>query len=191
MLISGGRQDVLAGCVTAIDIQLKKYAVKRVICYNPESLSVLMRFSRSGAQFESITRLYAEMLKKKAPRKLTLPAVTYQDPCHLGRYAKEYNAPRQVIERLGLTLKEMWRSRSNSLCCGAGGGMLSTNPLLAKRYAANRWAEASATGARILITACPYCNTNFSQAKPKNSKVMDLTSLMAQAYGYAGKEAGK
>ena len=65
MLISAGRQDVLAGCMSAIDAQLKKYGIKRVICYNPESLSVLTRFSRSNAQFESITRLYAEMLKKK------------------------------------------------------------------------------------------------------------------------------
>ncbi len=69
--------------------------------------------------------------------------------------------------------------------------MLAVNPQLAKRYAANRWEEVSATGAKTLITACPYCNANFRQGKPKDSKIMDLTSLMAQAYGYTGKEAGK
>ncbi len=188
-LISGGRQDVLAGCMSAIDAQLKKHAVKQVLCYNPESLSVLKRFSRSGAQFESITRLYAEMLKKKPAKKLKMPAVTYQDPCHLGRYAREYVAPRQVIAGLGLSLKEMWRSGYNSLCCGAGGGLLAANPGLAKRYAANRWEEVSATGAKVLVTACPFCSANFMQGKPKDFKVLDLTSLVAQAYGYTGKEA--
>ena len=190
-LISGGRQDVLAGCVRAIDAQLKKHAVKQVICYNPESLSVLKRFSKSGAQFESINGLYAEMLKKKPAKKLKMPAVTYQDPCHLGRYAREYVAPRQVIAGLGLNLTEMWRSGYNSLCCGAGGGLLASNSGLAKRYAANRWEEAAATGAKVLITACPYCSANFMQGKPKDFKVMDLTSLVAQAYGYTGKEAAR
>jgi len=190
-LISAGRQDVLAGCLNAIDAQLQKHAVKQVLCYNPESLSVLKRFSKSSAQFESITRLYAEMLKKKPAKKLKMPAVTYQDPCHLGRYAREYVAPRQVIEGLGLSLKEMWRSGYNSLCCGAGGGLLVSDQKLAKRYAANRWEEAAATGAKVLVTACPYCSANFMQGKPKDFKVMDLTSLVAQAYGYTGKEAGR
>ncbi|MCX5895494.1 MAG: (Fe-S)-binding protein [Proteobacteria bacterium] len=190
-LINGGQQDVLERCVARIDRRLKQKGIKKVVCYNPESLSVLKRFSRSGAPFVSITQLYAEMLKKKSPKKLKLSAVTYQDPCHLGRYAQEYIAPRQVIAGLGLTLKEMWRSRNNSLCCGAGGGLLASDPKRAKRYAANRWEEVSATGAKTLITACPYCNANFRQGKPKDSKIMDLTSLMAQAYGYTGKEAGK
>ncbi len=68
--------------------------------------------------------------------------------------------------------------------------MLTINPQLAKRYAANRWEEVSATGAQVLITACPYCNANFRKNKPKDFRIMDLTSLMAQAYGYAGKGAG-
>jgi Fe-S oxidoreductase len=131
------------------------------------------------------------MLKKKPYKKLKLPAVTYQDPCHLGRYAKEYAAPRQVINGLGLTLKEMWRSGHNSLCCGAGGGVLASNPELAKRYASNRLKEAKAMGAKVIVTACPFCNVNFMQSKPKDLKVMDITSLVAQAYGYKGKAVSK
>ncbi len=190
-LISGGRQDVLAGCVKAIDAHLIRFGIKRVICYNPESLSVLKRFSSSGARFESVITMYTEMLKKKAPKKLKMPTVTYQDPCHLGRYAGEYAAPRQVIKGLGLNLKEMWRSGFNSLCCGAGGGLLASNQKLAKRYAQNRWEEAAATGAKVMITACPYCTANFMQGKPKDFKIMDLTSLVARAYGYTGKEAAR
>ena len=131
------------------------------------------------------------MLKKKPHKKLKLPYVTYQDPCHLGRYAKEYVAPRQVITGLGLTLQEMWRSGDNSLCCGAGGGVMACNQKLAKRYANNRWKEAKATGAKVMVTACPFCNVNLKQGKPKDFKVIDITSLMAQAYGYKGKAVTK
>jgi Fe-S oxidoreductase len=186
-LLNGGCQEVLEASLGEIDSRLRARGLGRVICYNPESLSVLARFSKSGAQFISITGLYAEMLKKKPHKKLKLKAVTYQDPCHLGRYAKEYVAPRQVIEGLGLTLKEMWRSRQDSLCCGAGGGVLGVRPELAKRYAANRWEEGKATGAKVMVSACPYCEANLRRAKPRGSQVVDITSLVAQAYGFKGK----
>lgn len=186
-ILNGGYQNILEERMEEIDLRLERYGVNRVICYHPESLSVLIRFSNSRVEFVSVSQLYAEMLKKKPHRKLKLPAVTYQDPCHLGRYAKEYVTPRQVITGLGLNLKEMWRSGHNSLCCGAGGGVLFSNPKLAKIYAANRWEEAKATGAKVMVTACPFCYINLRQSTPKDFKVRDLTSLMAQAYGYKGK----
>jgi Fe-S oxidoreductase len=183
-LLNAGYQETLEECMEEIDTRLETYGIEQVICYNPESLSVLKRFSNSRAEFISINQLYQQMLKKKPHKKLKLPAVTYQDPCHLGRYAKEYVTPRQVIAGLGLQLKEMWRSSDNSLCCGAGGGVLLDKPKRAKRYAANRWKEAKATGAKVIVTACPFCTINLKQSKPKDCKVIDITSLMAQAYGY-------
>ena len=188
-LINGGCQEELKSCIAEIDAKLTEHGVKWVVIYNPESLSVLKRFSRSGAEFISITRLYAGMLKRKKAKKIKLPTVTYQDPCHLGRYAKEYVAPREVIAALGLDFKEMWRSGENALCCGAGGGVLENNPALASTYVAHRWQEAKATGARVMITACPNCYVNLTRSRPKGFKVMDITSLVAQAHGY--KEKGK
>ena len=183
-LLNAGHQELLEECMEEIDTQLETCGIKRVICYSPESLSVFIRFSNSRAEFISITQFYNQLLKKKPHKKLKLSAVTYQDPCHLGRYAKDYVSPRQVIAGLGLKLKEMWRSAENSLCCGAGGGVLINNPKRAKQYASNRWKEAKATGAKVLVTACPFCTANLMQAKPKDCKVIDITSLMAQAYGY-------
>jgi len=190
-LINGGCQQELKICTAEIDAKLAEHGIKKVIVYNPQSLSVLQRFSRSGVEFIAITRLYAEMLKRKKVGKVKLPPVTYQDPCHLGRYAKEYVVPREVITSLGLDLKEMWRSGENSLCCGAGGGVLTDNSALARTYAANRWQEAKATGAKVMITACPYCHTNLTRSKPKGFKVMDITELVARAYGYKEKSKSR
>jgi Fe-S oxidoreductase len=188
-LINAGAQKELEKAMKEIDAKIAKHGIKNVIVYNPESLSVLKRFSNSEAEFISITRVYASMVKSKKPRKVKLPAVTYQDPCHLGRYAKDYAAPREVIKKLGLELKEMWRRGHDALCCGAGGGVLQNRPDLAKKFAANRWHEAKATGAKIMITACPFCSANLRQGQPKGIKIIDMTTLVAQAYGYTGKES--
>lgn len=187
-LTNCGYQEELKNCTSEIDAKFAQHGIKKVIVYNPESLSVLKRFSQSGVEFIAITRLYAEMLKRKKSRKVRLPAVTYQDPCHLGRYAKEYVSPREVIAALGLDLKEMWRSGENSLCCGAGGGVLAYNPALARTYVSKRWQEAKATGAKMIITACPNCYANIKRSKPRDFKVMDITTLVAQAYDYKERE---
>jgi heterodisulfide reductase subunit D len=188
-LLNAGAQKELENAIQIIDAKIEAHGIKNVIVYNPETLSVLKRFSKSGAEFVSITRICASLLKSKKAKKVKLPLVTYQDPCHLGRYAKEYAAPREVMKKLGLELKEMWRRGHDALCCGAGGGVLQNRPDLAKKFAANRWYEAKATGAKIMITACPFCSANLKVGKPKDIKVIDLTSLVAQAYGYTGKEA--
>jgi Fe-S oxidoreductase len=183
-LINGGCQKELDRCIAEIDKKLSVYGIKTVIVYNPESLSVLKRFSQSSATFISITRFFAGVLKKTKGKRVKLPPVTYQDPCHLGRYVKEYSAPREVMAALGLDVMEMWRSRENALCCGAGGGVMSTNPSLAGTYAEHRWHEARATGAQGMVTACPNCYANFTQSRPRGFKVVDLTSLVAEALGY-------
>ena len=187
-LLNGGCQDELESAMAQIDAMLEENGITKVLVYNPESLSVLKRFSTSGAEFISVTRFYADLLKRKKGKKLKMAAVTYQDPCHLGRYAKEYAAPREVMTRLGLNVKEMWRSGHNSLCCGAGGGVLTNDPALAKTYATTRWQEAKATGAKVMVTACPFCNANLQRSKPRDFTVVDITSLVAQACGYTGKE---
>jgi Fe-S oxidoreductase len=188
-LLNAGAQKELKDAIQVIDAKIEAHGIKIVIVYNPESLSVLKRFSKSGAEFVSITHICASLLKSKKAKKVKLPTVTYQDPCHLGRYAKEYAAPREVMKKLGLELKEMWRRGHDSLCCGAGGGVLQNRPDLAKKFAANRWHEAKATGAKVMITACPFCSANLKQGKPKDIKIIDITTLVAQAYGYTGKES--
>lgn len=186
-LINCGSRDVLEKSIHEIDFHLNAQRIKQVICYHPESLSILKRKSKSGAEFIHVTQFYAKLLKKRKVKRLKLPRVTYQDPCHLGRYAKIYTSPREVIEFLGLDLREMWRTRSNSLCCGAGGGIPLFDTKLAKRYALNRINEAQATGAEIIITACPGCFSNLQQVNSNLIQILDLTTLMVQAFGYKKK----
>ncbi|KAB7538144.1 (Fe-S)-binding protein, partial [Verminephrobacter sp. Larva24] len=49
-------------------------------------------------------------------------AVTYHDPCYLGRYGGEVQAPRALLQGIGIEVREMQRNRAQGRCCGGGGG---------------------------------------------------------------------
>jgi Fe-S oxidoreductase len=111
--------------------------------------------------------------------------VTFQDPCRLGRHAGMYDEPRKIISAIpGVSLIEMPKSRERSICCGVGGWMNCTS--FSKMLQVARLREAKATGAWILVTACPKCEIHFNCALNDQTlrdelglEVRDLWSLAA------------
>ena len=87
-------------------------------------------------------------------------SVTYQDPCRLGRHLGVYSPPRQVLGALpNVKLVEMQHSGPRSTCCA--GGTWSNCDRFAKKIQVDRLREARATGAEVLVTACPKCQVHF------------------------------
>lgn len=83
---------------------------------------------------------------------------TFHDPCYLGRYNGEYDAPRDSLKSIkGLKILEMDKSKEKGLCCGAGGGHFWMDMKLGERVNAIRTDQAAATGANNIATACPFC----------------------------------
>ncbi|GMQ93569.1 MAG: heterodisulfide reductase-related iron-sulfur binding cluster [Acidimicrobiia bacterium] len=114
---------------------------------------------------------------------------TYHDPCYLGRYQDEYDAPRRLIEATGLEVVEMGRCRENSFCCGAGGGRIwMDDSELAERPAENRIREAVALGTDIdyFVVSCPKDMIMYSDAvkttgNEGNIAVVDIAQLVERA----------
>jgi len=110
--------------------------------------------------------------------------VTYHDPCYLGRHNDIYEAPRDVLkEILGLALVEMSDSRRDSLCCGGGGGRIWMDTPKDERFSDLRLRQAMEVGAEVLVTACPYCITNFEESRlnlefEEVIEVKDITEII-------------
>jgi Fe-S oxidoreductase len=112
--------------------------------------------------------------------------VTYHDPCYLGRHNGIYDPPRELLKKIGAELTEMADHRENSLCCGGGGGRIWMDTPKGERFADLRLAQAKETGAEVLVTSCPYCISNFEEARLSLDEdhplvVRDLTELIQEA----------
>jgi Fe-S oxidoreductase len=118
-----------------------------------------------GADFsiEHHSQLLAR-LGTRLPAPIGSPEKTvFHDPCYLGRYRGVYEEPRTVAARYG-ALADPPRARARSFCCGAGGGQMFLGEEKGKRVNVARAEELAATGANVIATACPFCQSMFRDA---------------------------
>jgi len=126
--------------------------------------------------------LLAELVREKKlkPAHPIEAVVTYHDPCHLGRHGKIFDAPREILRSIpGITLVEMNRIREYSFCCGGGGGARTGKREFALATAGRRIKEAEKTGAKLLVTACPFCEQNFLDHLDNTGSALTLIDVVA------------
>jgi Fe-S oxidoreductase len=114
-------------------------------------------------------------------------AVTFHDPCYLGRWSGAYEEPRAALASVGVATREMERSRRTAFCCGAGGGRMWLEERLGTRINQERVREAAATlgeAGGVVATACPFCLTMVKDGiaelgREETLKAMDVAELVA------------
>ncbi len=109
--------------------------------------------------------------------------VTYHDPCHLKRYQDIPAQPQALLAAIpGLVFKEM---RDAAVCCGAAGSFVLTHPDLAGRIGARKAANALATGADAVATACPSCRMQLERVTVRAGRGLPAphpVELLARSY---------
>jgi Fe-S oxidoreductase len=193
----------------------KQAGIRTVITLSPhdyQSFKVLYEKYRLRGSLEvrHISE-YLQQLIGEGKLELRRPvdlAVTYHDPCHLGRLSEPwvhwegkkipgdrfvfdppkpyrrgsggcYEPPREVLRGIpGLKLTEMPRIREYAWCCGAGGGVSESNPEFAQWTARERIAEAESTGAEALVTACTACEKGLGAAVKASGSRLKVYDLI-------------
>ncbi len=112
--------------------------------------------------------------------------VTYHDPCRLGRLAGLYDQARSMLKSVrGMEVVEMEMNRDKSLCCGATPWV--NCGLVNRQVQQERLSQARATGAEMLVTACPKCqiHLNCAQKLERQSvprvEIEDLVTLLVHS----------
>ncbi|MCA8955751.1 MAG: (Fe-S)-binding protein, partial [Planctomycetes bacterium] len=166
---------------------------RAIVTTDPHSYNALRNeYPALGAQFP--VQHYSELLAERIaagslhfPRRLGHRA-TYHDPCYLARYNRQVDAPRAVMRAVGVQLIEMPRCKTETFCCGAGGGRIwmdTSNEQ--RRTSEQRIEEALALGdVRYFVTACPkdyamYTDAVNSLGCRDRLQVVDLIELVGEA----------
>lgn len=172
---------------------LNNYKISKIVTACPHCFNIFKNeYPELGGNFEVIhhATLLQQLLdegkiRMKGGGEFKGKKITYHDSCYLGRANDIYDAPRRVLEALDAELIEMKRCRSNGLCCGAGGAqMFKEEEPGNKRINTERAEEALNTGAGIIASACPFCNTMLTDGvknfeKEDDVKVLDIAELIA------------
>jgi Fe-S oxidoreductase len=158
--------------------------VKKMVSICPHCVrTISMDWKEAGATFE--IEHHSELLARlgdRLPKFADSEKVVFHDPCYLGRYREKYDEPRAVIHRSAETI-EPKRTRERSFCCGAGGGQMFLGEEKGKRVNVERVEELVATGAPVIGTACPFCQTMFRDAlgtvTQTPPKLLDIVQIAA------------
>lgn len=145
--------------------------VEKIIVSSPHCLHTFKNeYTQFKVNFEvmHIVQLFHNLIEqgKLKFNKEYNKKVVYHDPCYLGRHNGIYDEPREILKAIpGLTLLEMEEEREDALCCGMGGGRVWMETHKEERFSNIRIKQALDAGAEVLVTACPYCITNFEDTR--------------------------
>jgi Fe-S oxidoreductase len=175
---------------------LDRYEVRKIITICPHCYNIFKNeYPDLGGRYEAISHVqFIAACIREGKLKLNHsladgPAVTYHDPCYLGRANGVYDEPRSILGSLKGNVVEMKRNRSFALCCGAGGAQMFKEAEKGnKEVFIERTEDLLETGAAIIATACPFCMTMMTDGikyknKEESIRNYDIAELVVMDLG--------
>jgi Fe-S oxidoreductase len=161
-------------CVKTIGADYRKFGYEVQIVH---SSVFVEKLTRSSAALLELPEHHA----RSGPRE----AVTFHDPCYLGRYGGNVDEPRELLTRFGASIAEPVRNRDNPYCCGAGGGLLFADKEEepGSRISDVRFKQLQATGVNTVVTACPFCSIMLKGAQASAGADTQFVDLMTFVNG--------
>jgi Fe-S oxidoreductase len=168
----------------------QKYKVKKIVTTCPHTYHTFKNeYPEFGLEAEVYhhTELLDQWVKegRLKPRHEVRERITYHDSCYLGRYNEVYEQPRNVLRAIpGVELVEQARSRENSMCCGAGGGMMWMEETAGTRVNVARTEQLLSVNPTVISSACPYCLTMVEDGTKlkeveEQVKARDIAEILA------------
>jgi Fe-S oxidoreductase len=184
---------------------LKSVNAKKIVTSCPHCLHTLRHdYPQFGGEFEVVhhTQLIDHLYKtgKLASDRAPVRTLTYHDSCYLGRWNREFDAPRDVVRAVlaggsgsaaGSSAAgssdgyhEMARSKRHGFCCGAGGARMFMEETEGQRVNLNRTDEVIAANVEAVAVACPFCNIMLTDGMKQRNvedkiQVLDVAELVA------------
>ena len=186
--------EFLAQMQAMMNIELMNgYEVKKIVTCDPHDFNTLKNeYPELGGKYEVIhhTQFIKQLIQEEKldidSKVLADKKITFHDPCYLGRGNGEYDAPRFTLNKIG-KINEPERTKSRSLCCGAGGTQMFKEAEKGDREVYElRTEQLLETGCNLIATACPMCMTMMKDGvkmldKEKDIEVLDIAEIVARS----------
>ena len=165
------------------------YNIKKIVTTCPHCFNnIKNEYPQLGGNYEvqHYTSFVGELLKQgKLNPKIAFNSkkFTYHDSCYLGRHNGLISEPRNIISSIsGLNFVEIENNKSQSACCGAGGGRIWMEEK-GKKINHKRIEDFIETGADTLLVSCGFCVQMMDEGIASNNQsngknTMDLITLL-------------
>ncbi len=176
----------------------QKYNVKKIVTIDPHAFNTFKNeYPEFGLEAEVYhhTELLEQLLKdgRITPTREVKERITYHDSCYLGRYNDIYEIPRNILKQIpGVEILEMERNRQDSMCCGAGGGLMWMEETEGTRINIARTEQALEVNPTMIGSACPYCLTMMEdgvKAKEVEVLALDLVEILEKSIEFKVSDA--
>ena len=170
----------------------EQYNFKKIVTQCPHCFTTLKNdYAEIGIELDVVhhSQYIDELIseKKIEPKPYLDEDITFHDPCYLGRHNGEYDAPRKVLQSVLKegSITEMEQSKSDSFCCGAGGGNMWYEIKTGERINQHRVNQAVDTEAKTIAAACNFCNIMLEDGvkttgNEENIRVVDIAEMVSR-----------
>jgi Fe-S oxidoreductase len=166
--------------------------VKKIVTIDPHAYNTFKHeYPEFGLEAEVYhhTEVIHKLIKEGRikPTREVNETIVYHDSCYIGRYNGIYNIPREILKSIpGVKVAEMERNRENSMCCGAGGGMMWLEETQGKRINIERTEHALRLNPTVIGSNCPYCLTMLSDGTKAKEveeqiKTLDIAEIVERS----------
>lgn len=182
-------------CALRLKRRLEELGVERLIAFCPSCYNTMTNLTpnafgiRYGVEIVDLTRwlqsrLDAGEIDVSNPLDMT---VTIQDGCHGTGIGEDFlRANRDILARLGLTVKEMEHTGGGMRCCGLGAAAARYRLSDVLKQGIGRLREAKGTGADAVSAYCNGCYFTMNMIKlayPVTPPVYHMVELVQKAMG--------
>ena len=155
--------------LSALVHTLERKGIKKVLTACP---NCHVTFKQFNTRLE-IVSIYEELKRASfVPVTPSIKEVTVHDPCVTRSEDSIHKAVRDLLKATGIRVSEMKHNKSNTICCGEGGGTNMHNNIYARNWSRKRINEAQRTGVPM-ATYCAGCVNSLGSNYP-TAHVLDL-----------------
>lgn len=180
-LLAAGHRDLFrwhAGRVASSLRGFRKVAINCSACL----FALRAQYPAEGVNLRTEIVSLADLLAPAAANlacPVTRRSVYYHDPCYHARYNGVIEQPRRALSQLAEVRELAW-NRTDTECCGGGGLLPKTMPLIADQMSKRRLAEVQSSGGGMVVTSCATCAFMLKRNAPPSVEVANLATAMAQ-----------